>query len=66
MKRAKKEYLKTITRYGFKWGKTPLEMYKECEGNGDITVSKKDLKKLIDVTAKNHYVLTNIVRRAQS
>jgi hypothetical protein len=62
MKRAMKSYLKTITTYGFKWDTTPLDMYKRCVGDGDITISKKDLKKLIVVTAKNHYILTQIAR----
>jgi hypothetical protein len=66
MKRAMKSYLKTITRYGFKWDTmTPLDMYKRCEGDGDITISKKDLKKLIVATAKNHYILTQIARNRQ-
>jgi hypothetical protein len=50
MKRAKKEYLKSMKITGFKWDMDPITMYKACEDTeGVISVSKRDLKKLIDI-----------------
>lgn len=50
MKRTKKDYLKSIKISGFKWDMNPLDMYKACEDSeGSISLSKRDLKKLIDL-----------------
>ncbi len=54
MKRHKKNYLKSIKTSGFKWDTDPIAMYQLCEGDGLIQLSKRDLKKLIDIAILRH------------
>jgi hypothetical protein len=67
MKRFKKEYLKSIKISGFKWDNDPISLYKECEtGEGTIQVSKRDLKKLMDLVMLRHNTCLRIIKSLDS